>query len=118
MGRARAHRRPALGLLMAKKQIKTIPSFAIVWYDNEEEWAKVKAASTDPEKFEASYEEWVAMVEDSLAKYAQVGIKFQKVPVQAKQLAAWCMLHGKPCDSGARAQYVTEFANAQAKADS
>lgn len=110
-----ARNKPSLleRLRAKKQQPKAMPSFAVVWYAEEEEWAKVKAASTDPLSFEDSYDQWRAMVESSLSKYAQVGIQFNKVLVQAEALAAWCRLHDKPCNSSARAEYVTEMAQAR-----
>lgn len=95
--------------LRAKKQPQTPPAFVVVWYDNEGEWAKAKTLASDPASFEASYEEWRALVEASLAKYAQVGVHLHKLPVQAEALAEWCRQRNKPCDSSARSQYAAEI---------
>jgi hypothetical protein len=99
--------------LKAKKQPKTLPLMAIVWYEDAEAWAKAKALATDPERFESSYEQWQAVVNDSLGKYAQFGMRFKKVPIQAEALAEWCRQENKRCDSSARAEYVSMLAQAQ-----
>ena len=95
MGRAGAYGGFALGVLMAKhklslmerlrakKQPKTPQNLVLIWYDNEEEWGKVKATSTDPERFEDSYAEWVAVVEDSPLELCPSG----RVPQKAHRLS-------------------------------
>ena len=72
-------------------------SVNVGWY-TEEEWTKVKAAAVDPERFEASYPEWVQMAEESLAQFHATGIMAEKHHVNADALLAWCMIHGKPND--------------------
>jgi len=84
------------------------PNVGVSWYTSEE-WSKVKAASADPEKFEATYEEWLQVVEDALQKFRAVGIDAHKHYLQASELLAWCLVHGKPNDSAARAEFVSEL---------
>jgi hypothetical protein len=68
----------------------------------------VKAAAVDPERFEATYAEWVAMVEDALKNFLAAGMVAQKVFVDSNELLAWCLLHGKSNDAAARAQFVSQ----------
>jgi len=77
------------------------------WY-TEEEWAKVKAAAVDAERFEASYSEWVQMAEDSLAHLRATGIMAERSHVNADALLAWCLAHGKRNDGAARAEFVSD----------
>jgi len=89
---------------------KTAPrlvELGVAWY-TESEWALVKAAATDPERFEATYEEWVQMAEKSLLNFLAAGIVPNKEFISANELLAWCLAHGKKNDSGARAQFVSE----------
>lgn len=51
--------------LRAKKLARTTV-MGVVWY-TEEDWGLVKAAATDPERFEQTYAEWVAMVTKAIA---------------------------------------------------
>jgi hypothetical protein len=82
---------------------------SVAWY-TESEWAKVKAAATDPERFEATFDEWLQMAEKSLLNIRAAGIEPSKAYVNAGELLAWCLAHGKQNDSGARAQFVSEQA--------
>ena len=80
---------------------------SVGWY-TEVEWARVKAAATDPERFEATYDEWVHMAEESLLNFLAAGIGARKAYINASELLAWCLAHGKQNDAGARAQFVSE----------
>jgi len=101
--------------LRAKRQSKAETLYGVVWYDKEEEWAKVKAFAADPEPFEATYKEWLQMMGERLRMASHRGMQFQKVIVQALELSAWCRLYDKPNDSNARAEYVSEIMQARPK---
>lgn len=79
----------------------------VSWY-TEEEWAKVRAAATDPEKFEASYQEWLAMVESTISEMRTPGVTVEKCYIESAAFLAWCLAHGRPNDAAARAAYVAE----------
>jgi len=83
------------------------PNVGVSWY-TEEEWAKVKAAAVDPERFEATYSEWLQVAEDALLKLRAMGIDAHKSYIQASELLAWCLAHGKRNDGAARAQFVSK----------
>lgn len=102
--------------LRAKKLAKTKPEFAVVWYENEAEWAKVKAIATDAETLQNSYDQWRAIVETSLSQYLQVGMALKKISVKADELAQYCQAENIPCNNQARAQFVTKLANENLKA--
>jgi hypothetical protein len=77
------------------------------WY-TEEEWAKVKAAAVDAERFESTYAEWVQMAEEALVDLLATGIVGEKSYVTAEKLLAWCLAHNKPNNGAARAEFVSE----------
>jgi hypothetical protein len=77
------------------------------WY-TEEDWAKVKGAAVDAERFEATYSDWVAMAEGALRDLRLTGVPAEKYLVVADDLLAWCVAHGKPNDAASRAEYVSE----------
>lgn len=79
---------------------------SVGWY-TPEEWAKVKAAATDPELFEPTFAEWEAMAEESLANIRAQGIDAQKSFVNASDLLAWCLIQGKENNSASRAEFVS-----------
>lgn len=99
------------------RRLPTLPNRAvavgIVWYDSEEQWRKVKDSATDPERFEATYPEWIVMVEESLQRMLVAGLVAEKVTVSADELLAWCLVHGKANDAGARAQFVSSVGAAR-----
>lgn len=47
------------------------------WY-TEQEWAKVKAAAVAPDKFEATYAEWIQMAERTLLDLRATGLMADK----------------------------------------
>ncbi|NRF72453.1 hypothetical protein HLB44_36440 [Aquincola sp. S2] len=93
--------------LRSKEKSQSV-SVGVSWY-TEEEWQKVKAAATDADLFEATYSEWVAMVEESIKNMLVAGIIAEKVPIRADELLAWCLAHGKNNEAASRAQFVSEM---------
>lgn len=79
----------------------------VTWYA-EDQWQLVKASATDPERFEDTYADWVAMAEDSIRRMRAAGIAAERVPIIASELLAWCLAHGKVNDASARAKFVSE----------
>lgn len=87
-------------------QRKPMPVVHIAWYAEGQEWARVKASATDPERFEDTYQEWSAMIEETLIRARTAGAAPVKVPVQADELLRWCRQHGKENNAAARAEFV------------
>ena len=101
--------------LKQRNQALPPPIVGVTWY-TEQEWAGVKATATDPKRFEATFPEWVTMAEEALAKMRRAGISPVKILVTANDLLAWCLLHKKENNAGARAQFVSERNRAQHEA--
>jgi hypothetical protein len=79
--------------------------FGVAWYDRDQ-WQSLRQIATDPERLEASYEDWVAMAERVIHDMEASGMLIERVPVDAERLTAWCKDEGRPVDSAARAAYV------------
>jgi hypothetical protein len=79
----------------------------VTWYTRDE-WARVKAVATDPERFEATFEEWERMAEAALLKFQVVGLVASKVFIDANALLAWCLVHNTPNNASARARFVSQ----------
>src|SRR3954468_24074140 len=79
------------------------------WY-SEDEWTKVKAAAADPDRFEATYAEWLQMAEKALADLRAAGVDAQRSFILADELLPWCLAQGKANDARSRAQFVSERA--------
>ena len=63
--------------LRAKKKTQSTV-VGVTWY-TEENWNKVKAAATDPERFEETYAEWSAMAHEAVADLKKTGVNAVKV---------------------------------------
>ena len=82
-------------------------SVGVGWY-TEVEWAKVKSAAVDSERFEETYTEWLKMAEKALVDLRATGIDAEKSYVNASEFLAWCLAHNRPNDGATRAQFVSE----------
>lgn len=78
----------------------------VCWY-TESQWARIKETATDPERFEATYEEWSAMAEGELLHLSKAGIIPAKVLIDPDEFFAWCKEKSRPNDASARAEYVS-----------
>lgn len=79
----------------------------VTWY-TEQEWRLVRDAASDAERLEASYAEWVAMAEEATKDMLAAGIVAERVFINASELLAWCLAHGKQNDAAARSEYVSQ----------
>ena len=89
------------------KSAEASPRVAIAWY-TPLEWGKVKASSVDADRFENSYAEWLEMAGEALVGLRANGVDARKWHIDAGQLLAWCLAHGKANDAASRAEYVAE----------
>ncbi len=78
---------------------------AIAWY-NPESWFKVKAVAEDPERFEATFEEWLIRAKRQLKTMEADGVRAIAVPVEANELMIWCSINGRSNYSESRAEYA------------
>ena len=78
------------------------------WY-TEENWTKVKAAASDPDRFEETYHEWTDMAEKALKGLRMAGVNAEKSNINSDDLLAWCLAHGKPNSAVSRAEFVAEM---------
>lgn len=92
--------------LRAKKAPREDIVLGVAWY-TEEQWARVKASAVDPENLEPTYPEWVKMAEDAMREIRRGVRNPIKIQIDAGELAAWCLMHGKPNDSSARAEFAS-----------
>src|SRR5439155_27199499 len=98
---------------MKKHDTKTVvgspnaPATALAWYTREE-WDAVRREASDPEVFDASYEEWQANATGVLDQLRDQGVPVQRVFVGAAELRTWCDQQGIPPDSKARSSYAAQ----------
>jgi hypothetical protein len=101
--------------LRAKRQARS-SVVGVTWY-TEEDWSKVKAAATDPERFEETYAEWNAMAIEAVADLKKAGVNTVKFFVIPNELLPWCLLHKKPNNAASRAEFVAEKLRGQSETD-
>lgn len=89
------------------KASATTLAVCVGWY-TQVEWAKIKAAAVDAQRFEDTYVEWVEMAEQALANLRATGVAADRSYVNASELLAWCLAHNKPNDAASRAEFVSE----------
>ena len=90
----------------AKLQRRQVP-LAIGWY-SEAEWRQVKAAATDAERFEQTFQAWETMAERALNDLRAQGLRPTRFNIIANDLLAWCLVRNKQNDAAARALFVSE----------
>ncbi len=79
----------------------------LTWY-TAETWAQVKAAATDPDRFEDSFAEWEAMATKTRREFQRAGVTALEFQIIPQDLFAWCTLHCKENNAEARAEFVSE----------
>jgi hypothetical protein len=99
-------KKPSLLKRLRLKKTTRSPVVGITWY-NEDNWARTKADALDPSRFEATYQDWLAMAEDALNDIKKTGINAVPFLIDARELAAWCSANHKMNDAAARAEFVT-----------
>jgi hypothetical protein len=78
------------------------------WY-SPDQWSMLKAFAADSEKLDADYEAWLDQAEKNISVLKQQPhMEVVKIPVQVRELMAWCQERGLHCDAAARAQYLAE----------
>jgi len=77
----------------------------IAWY-RREQWTRLRALASDPDKLEESYEDWLGGAQKTLVQLTLSGVRTQRVDVDVDALVQWCQVEGRPLDSAARAAYA------------
>jgi hypothetical protein len=101
--------------LRAKKRMRRGPLIGLGWY-SETEWARVKATAKDPERFEATFADWIRMTEETLATFRAGGANAVAVLIDADEFSSWCSANAKENDAAARAQFVSQKVQIQRNA--
>jgi hypothetical protein len=111
-----AMKKPSLMDRLRAKNKARSSVVGVTWY-TEEDWSKVKAAATDPERFEETYSEWKAMAIEAVADLKKAGVNTVRYFVLPNELLPWCLLHKKPNNAASRAEFVAEKLRVQSETD-
>ena len=90
---------------------KTVTSklaVGVCWY-TEENWTKVRAAASDPDRFEDTYQEWIDMGEKALQGLQIAGVTAEKFNINSEDLLAWCVAHSRANNAASRAEFVSQM---------
>ena len=87
------------------RQVDTV--IGVSWY-RPEQWDRLLQIATDREVLEDTYEEWKAIAEKSLKKFAMLGYHLRKVDIDVEELLGWCKVHNLSVDGAARSKFAAE----------
>ena len=78
----------------------------VAWYRSDQ-WDSLRQVSTDRDKLEKTYFEWLIFALDYEKEMTNKGIAFQKIEIDVNELISWCKTNNKKVDGDSRAEFVT-----------
>jgi hypothetical protein len=87
------------------KKSKSVVGFA--WY-RREEWQRLREMSSDRERLEEDFEEWLRCASRAFEDAKRAGISVMKVDVNVEELLNWCRQSKLAIDASARAGFVAQ----------
>ncbi|MBU1425253.1 MAG: hypothetical protein KKH12_10610 [Gammaproteobacteria bacterium] len=91
--------------LRAKNRSQSL-LIGVTWY-NAETWAQVKAAATDPERFEDSFQKWEAMAIKARREFQRSGVRAIECQIIPEEFFEWCAQNNQENNSTSRAEFVS-----------
>jgi len=79
----------------------------VAWYSRDT-WTQLRELAPDGKELEATYEDWLTVHHDGVAKIRQAGLSPQRVEIDLARFLQWCESTGRTLDSAARAAFVSE----------
>ena len=80
---------------------------AVAWYQADQ-WQQLLDVSSDRDKLEDRYEEWLASATKMVAELKGMGVDVDLMDVDIDELVRWRKVKGKKVDGPARSHYVAE----------
>jgi hypothetical protein len=74
-----------------------------------EEWEALRTAVPDPEALEDTYDEWLAVYRDGVAKLRASGFRPKRVDIRLDRFQDWWRRNGRRPDGAARAAYAADL---------
>ena len=84
------------------------PIVGVAWYSRFT-WTKLRETAPDGASLEITYEAWLNVFEDGIAKLRAAGVTPQRIEVDLPVFMEWCESVGRAPDSAARAAFVSEL---------
>ena len=84
-------------------------NLALAWY-RQDQWQLLLDYSTDSDRLERTYQEWLEHVEKKINKMGKEGINVVKIDINIEEMKKWCKRHDKPIDGYTRSEYAVFLA--------
>ena len=89
------------------KKSKVTKHFGVAWH-RRDQWQRLREVSTDVEKLENTYEEWLQLANEKIKELTAAGVSIGKVHIDIEQLIQWCEENGLEVNGSSRARYTAE----------
>jgi hypothetical protein len=84
-------------------------NLALAWY-RQDQWQLLLDYSTDSDRLERTYQEWLEHVEKKMNEMGKEGINVVKIDINIEDMKKWCERHDKPIDGYTRSEYTVFLA--------
>ncbi len=84
-------------------------NLALAWY-RQDQWQLLLDYSTDSDRLERTYQEWLEHVEKKINEMGKEGINVVKIDINIEDMKKWCERHDKPIDGYTRSEYAVFLA--------
>ncbi len=91
---------------MAKNNL----NLALAWY-RQDQWQLLLDYSTDSDKLERTYQEWLEHAEEKVKEMSESGLNVVKIDINIEDMKKWCEKSDKPIDGYSRSEYVVFLAH-------
>ncbi len=82
---------------------------ALAWY-RQDQWQLLLDYSTDSDRLERTYQEWLEHAEKKVNEMGKEGINVVKIDINIEEMKKWCERHDKPIDGYTRSEYAVFLA--------
>ena len=84
-------------------------NLALAWY-RQDQWQLLLDYSTDSDRLERTYQEWLEHAEKKVNEMSKEGINVVKININIEEMKKWCERHDKPIDGYTRSEYAVFLA--------
>ncbi len=82
---------------------------ALAWY-RQDQWQLLLDYSTDSDRLERTYQEWLEHAEKKVNEMGKEGINVVKIDINIEEMKKWCERHDKQIDGHTRSEYAVFLA--------
>ncbi len=84
-------------------------NIALAWY-RQDQWQLLLDYSTDSDRLERTYQEWLEHAEKKVNEMGKEGINAIKIDINIEEMKKWCERHDKQIDGHTRSEYAVFLA--------